>query len=391
MNTKIKISIGILVVGVFLITGWLILNQISCKDICYGNKISFCKPVGFKCICENKKICSKKCGAECEAHKDCPKGFICNFEDCKCISETQLEKNKNTTNWRSYSNSHYSIELKYPPEWQLKEEVGYAHRYEGKDGFFQISAVSGEKLSIDKVCENEVHHKLKPYGSEPKIEKLKVDNQDACLIIPSDDQAKAMKNQSALIVHYPQPIQISGKTYNYFILWADKNHINEIAKTLKFTRDETANWKIYRNEEYGFEIKYPQNWNVVAPYFGGVSLFSIAFYPSDKMYSAYGIFFDLTLTPKEGDFQEIQKEWETKMEKEKERFLQSNFEKKVIDENTVLFKISGTMKGEKNIVAGGCIIHQTDNFYYVFSFHTLGGKETVKILEQILSTFRFLK
>jgi len=172
------------------------------------------------------------------------------------------------------------------------------------------------------------------------------------------------------------------------VWWVWKNYyrLSEKAKI-------PSNWKTYTNKEYGFEIKYPQNWNVVAPYFGGVGLFSIAFYPSDKMYSAYGIFFDLRLVPKEGDFQKIQKEWETKMEKEREKFLQSNFEKKVIDENTVLFKISGTMKEEKNIAAQGYIIHQTDenDFYYIFSFHTLGGEKIVDILEQMLSTFRFLK
>ena len=26
--------------------------------------------------------------------------------------------------------------------------------------------------------------------------------------------------------------------------------------------DETANWKTYRNEEYGFEFKYPNNWSI---------------------------------------------------------------------------------------------------------------------------------
>ena len=28
--------------------------------------------------------------------------------------------------------------------------------------------------------------------------------------------------------------------------------------------DETANWKTYRNEEYGFEIKYPNDWYIYA-------------------------------------------------------------------------------------------------------------------------------
>ncbi|MBU2635386.1 hypothetical protein KJ841_02860 [Patescibacteria group bacterium] len=31
-------------------------------------------------------------------------------------------------------------------------------------------------------------------------------------------------------------------------------------------KDETTDWKTYRNEEYGFEIKYPANWHVVLTY-----------------------------------------------------------------------------------------------------------------------------
>ena len=32
--------------------------------------------------------------------------------------------------------------------------------------------------------------------------------------------------------------------------------------SIEKVEDQTANWEIYRNEEYGFEIKYPQDWRV---------------------------------------------------------------------------------------------------------------------------------
>jgi len=41
-----------------------------------------------------------------------------------------------------------------------------------------------------------------------------------------------------------------------------KRILNQILSTFKFIEDKTANWKTYRNEEYGFEIKYPSNFFV---------------------------------------------------------------------------------------------------------------------------------
>jgi len=135
-------------------------------------------------------------------------------------------------NWKVYANSNYKITLEYPSEW--KENKAFTNRYDGNDGFFQVVAISAENVSIDKVADEDAHHMAKPYGSNPQINNIKVQGQDGRLILPSADQGKEMSNQAGLIVKYPKPIKIGSRTYNYFVLYADKNHIEEIAKTIKF-------------------------------------------------------------------------------------------------------------------------------------------------------------
>lgn len=49
---------------------------------------------------------------------------------------------------------------------------------------------------------------------------------------------------------------VAGKTDSISQKWF--NDFDQILSTFKFMeKDETAHWKTYRNEEYGFEIKYP--------------------------------------------------------------------------------------------------------------------------------------
>jgi TolB protein len=130
---------------------------------------------------------------------------------------------------KTYTNTTYKVRFQYPSNWRKVNE----ERYEGADGFFQISAISAGE-SLDEVCRGEAFHPLMPYGSMPSILKARVQNQEACYIFPSADQPAEMLNQSALIVRYPTPVNIQGETYNYFILWADQPHMKEIASTLAF-------------------------------------------------------------------------------------------------------------------------------------------------------------
>lgn len=136
---------------------------------------------------------------------------------------------------KTFTSSTFRATLQYPSHWKLI--AGYDTfntRYGSSDGFFMMSAGTREGITFEALCAQEASHKLKPYGANPRIEKLRIQGQQACLIWPSQDQDKSMMNQAQLIVQAPRLIKISGTQYNNFTLVADKNHIRELARTLKF-------------------------------------------------------------------------------------------------------------------------------------------------------------
>ncbi|MNO33862.1 translocation protein TolB [compost metagenome] len=123
----------------------------------------------------------------------------------------------------------YRVSFPYPANWRQVS----GERYEGAGGFFQISAISAGDRIAD-VCNSEAFHPLMPYGSSPRIINVMIQNREACFIFPSADQPAEMNKQAALIVKYPRPVQIGETFYNYFILWADVNHIRAMGRRLSF-------------------------------------------------------------------------------------------------------------------------------------------------------------
>jgi len=129
----------------------------------------------------------------------------------------------------SYTNEAYRVRFRYPYLWSRFD----SKRHEGIDGFFQISAISDD-AAPEEICKKEAYHKLKPYGTHPTIIRTEFRGREAFFITPSSDQPKEMRGQSALIVEYPEPVEIEGNSCRYFILWTDKEHLRDIADTLEF-------------------------------------------------------------------------------------------------------------------------------------------------------------
>ncbi|MEC0226418.1 peptidase M56 [Paenibacillus alba] len=151
------------------------------------------------------------------------------------VAEPQklIHEGSKSLNDTIYKNIDYQVEFQYPKSW--KPVTGYTPaKYEGTDGYFLISAVSGGGLNIDEVVKFNAYHKLQPYGSKPKIESLIISGQEARLILPSTDQDEHMHNEVSLMIKYPSPVIINGDKYDYLIIYADQNHIYQIGSTVTF-------------------------------------------------------------------------------------------------------------------------------------------------------------
>ena len=145
-----------------------------------------------------------------------------------------LSPSVSQSEWDTYTDPQFKVALSYPANWQ-KDDSGNAI-YSSLDGFIQLSAVGSEAPTANEICANELDanaRKEPRFGTTPKLEYLKIDGQVACLILPSEDQAKAQRGLSLLAIQFPD--SLAPQPY-ILLLFADKDHIHRIGETVKFER-----------------------------------------------------------------------------------------------------------------------------------------------------------
>jgi TolB protein len=135
--------------------------------------------------------------------------------------------------WNIYTDTQFKVTVSYPANWQ-KDNTGDA-MYKSTDGFFQLSAVASEAPTAAEVCAGSIDGNRKDYqyGTSPSLQYLVVDGESACLIWPSADQSPYSRGVSLLAVQFPK---ILAPQPYILLLFADKDHIWQMAKRLKFDR-----------------------------------------------------------------------------------------------------------------------------------------------------------
>ena len=188
--------------------------------------------------------------------------------------------------------------------------------------------------------------------------------------------------------------------------FSDREIIIQIISTFKFIADETANWKTYRNDEYGFEFKYPENILSLKQEGGGKIHLSHSvswadYHPCDlrgvgRVDSVVDFSFDLEV---------VQKNL-AKAVKEKNQYFTVNFTDGglIKEEGTAKEFIAGSYKGYSlEVIVEGCgefnyylplnqaatLFVKRPYIYYVASKEAISLAAQDELLKKILATFKF--
>jgi TolB protein len=135
-----------------------------------------------------------------------------------------------TSDWEEYADKQLHVAFRHPKEWRPSPLFADRTYFGGPDGSLQLDASEGD--SPDQVCQGAASHHLQPFGSHPQIRPMNVQGRKACLVWPSEDEGAPY--YAELVVEFQRPIEIDGHRYSQLTLHADKKHILEIMKTLRF-------------------------------------------------------------------------------------------------------------------------------------------------------------
>lgn len=215
------IFIGLCVVAAVLVLGW---------NVFVKTEVSV--PVQTLVVSDDNKI---------DDSDDVEDDDVLDDEDNNDISEID------TFDWKTYQNEEFGFKFEYPGYLNIEEKVEPV-------GFRSISIfLNGDDLNGYLLIDS-------PgvgtgFSIEISSEDILIDNINSKLEILDS----SVDNQRAALVKFTK-----NKNAFFWLFRFNKDDLSKLSlikktfSTFKFIeKNDTADWKTYRNEEFGFEVKYP--------------------------------------------------------------------------------------------------------------------------------------
>jgi len=145
-----------------------------------------------------------------------------------------------TGSGEAYNSEIFSIQIQVPVEWQLVQQDPQAEVFSGDDGFVKLATLPVVVDSLDQACAAEAASQPDLYGESPQINRVVVDDFQACLIIGNPDseagESETEKTQTAnaLVVEDTR----RDPEERFWVLAADAENFEALASSLQILPEE---------------------------------------------------------------------------------------------------------------------------------------------------------
>ena len=188
------------------------------------------------------------------------------------LSPTPTVSQDETSSWKTYRNDQYGFEFRYPSHWGKADNTGSG--YDNSNPYLLIwaGAVSRSQCQDlgcppkpgdrDEFTKGDTFQGAPPLN--PWFEILRVHG-DTWISIQVTDVNKNCSSETDC-QQYLSLASLDGKTRVDNPNYQTYNDFIELISTFKFTNSaDTSTWKTYRNDQYGFEFRYPEGFVLEGP------------------------------------------------------------------------------------------------------------------------------